>query len=419
MTSGAKTGAPVPGAGGESSDQGSFQRPIWDRGEPIDTQMLAFTIGDDWLQDRRLIDVDIRGSMAHARGLARAGLISPDDLRAIERGLEELLSAHRRGEWTVEPGDEDVHSAVERRLIERIGDSGKKLHTARSRNEQVALDLSLWLREAIDGTRARAARLIEACRVLPARVGALPLPGYTHLRRAMPSTVSDWIQAHAGALEIDSAHFDVARAYLRTCPLGSGAGYGVPVELDRAGTARELGFEGPTTPVTLVQHARGRAELAYVTALEQVALDAGKLVFDLWLFSTREFSFVKLPTALTTGSSMMPQKRNPDLLELARAHCRQVSADRQALLDVVRDLPSGYHRDFQLIKPPLFRAHDRLLPVLELSAKLLGALEFDAERLREACSDPDLRATERALERVRAGVPFRDAYREESRRSKS
>ncbi len=401
--------------GGEPAP--AFQRPIWDRGDEIDPDMLAFTIGDDWFHDRRLVEVDIRGSLAHARGLLRSGLIAATDLHAIETGLQALLESHRRGEWNVERADEDVHSAVERRLIEAIGDSGKKLHTARSRNEQVALDVRLWLRGAIVETWARVERVIEACRALDAREGNCALPGYTHLRRAMPSSFGAWIQAHAAALELDRHAFDLARAYVRSCPLGSGAGYGVPVALDREGTARELGFESVEEPVTLTQHSRGRAELAYLTALEQVALDLDKLMNDVWLYSTREFGFVRLPTSLTTGSSMMPQKRNPDLIELSRAHCRQVSADREALLETIRGLPSGYHRDFQLVKPPLFRGHDRLQPLLELAAKLLGALEIDRERANTACEDPALLATQRALEKVRAGIPFRDAYREESRRS--
>jgi argininosuccinate lyase len=394
-----------------------FHPPVWDRGDPIDAAMLAFTVGDDWLQDRRLVEHDLRGSLAHAEGLARAGWISAEDQRAISEGLERLLEGFRRGEWTVEPGDEDVHSAVERRLVEIAGDAGKRLHTARSRNEQIALDIRLWLREALDATRGALTNLADACVRLARRSGDLPLVGYTHLRRAMPSTVGDWARAHARALELDGAELDHAALRLRECPLGSGAGYGVPLALARAFVAESLGFERPEEPVTAVQHGRGRAELAYLTALEAIALDAGKLSQDLWLYSSAEFGYVRLPVELTTGSSLMPQKRNPDLLELARAHCRQVVADRAALLDVLRDLPSGYHRDFQLLKPPLFRAHDRLQGLLPLLARLLDTLELDEERLRASCADPSLRATERALERARAGLPFREAYREESRRA--
>jgi len=392
----------------------TFHKPLWDRGEAIDEGMLAFTIGDDWLQDRRLVEHDLRGSLAHAEGLHRSELLAAEDWQAIRAGLEELLEEFRAGAWTVEPGDEDVHSAVERRLVAKIGEAGKRLHTGRSRNDQVALDLRLWLRDAITQTSEGLTKVETACHDLDERWGALPLPGYTHLRRAMPSSIADWIGAHRFAFAEDRADLEGARRRIRLCPLGSGAGYGVPLPLVRDFTARALGFEGPEEPVTATQHGRGRAELAYLTALEGIALDLGKLAADLWLLSSEEFGFVELPAPFTTGSSMMPQKRNPDLLELVRAQSRQVVADRAALCDALRDLPSGYHRDFQLLKPPLFRAHDRIAAMLPLLARFLDALRFHGEKLRAAGSDPALRATERALTRAAAGETFRDAYRSEA-----
>jgi argininosuccinate lyase len=325
-----------------------------------------------------------------------------------------LLAQFRAGLRTVEPSDEDVHSAVERRLIDLVGEPGKRLHTARSRNEQVALDVRLWLRAAVAGTRAALLDLSQAFRERADREGALPLVGYTHLRRAMPSSVRDWALAHARAFEADAADLDACERRIAECPLGTGAGYGLPVALERELVARELGFARPEEPVTLTQHTRGRAELAYVTALEGAALDLEKLAADLWLWTTEEFGYATLPGELTTGSSLMPQKKNPDLVELVRAHARQVAADRAALAAVLHDLPTGYHRDFQLVKPPLFRAHDRVAAMLPLVARLVRTLAFDEPRLREAAADPALRATERALARARQGVPFRDAYRAES-----
>ncbi|MFN8178412.1 MAG: argininosuccinate lyase [bacterium] len=393
-----------------------FHAPVWDRGEPIDSDVLAFTIGDDPVQDRRLVEPEIEASLAHAEGLHRVGLLTDADADAIARGLEALRESFRRDEWTVETADEDVHSAVERRLIALVGEAGKRLHTGRSRNEQVAVDVRLWLREAVEETETRIEEAAAACRELAARHGDTPIPGYTHLRRAMPSTLRDWAEAHARAFEADAEELDGPRRRIRECPLGSGAGYGVPLPLDRAFVAERLGFDRPESPPTLVQHARARAELAYVTALEAVALDVGKLAFDLWLFSTREFGFFRLPIALTTGSSLMPHKRNPDVVELLRAHARATMADRTALLDVVRDLPSGYHRDFQLVKPPLFRAHDRMQAMLGVLTRLVSALEIDRDAMEQACADPALEATERVLERAKAGVPFRDAYRAEAER---
>ena len=201
----------------------------------------------------------------------------------------------------------------------------------------------------------------------------------------------------------------------RFCPLGSGSGYGIPLPLDRGFVAEQLGFDGPEEPVTAVQHGRGRPELAYLSALEGLAISLGKLAADLWLYSSAEFGFVVLPTEFTTGSSLMPQKRNPDLIELLRAQCRQVLADRAALLAVIQDLPSGYHRDFQLIKPPLFRGHDRALASVRITARLVPALQFDTETLQQAAADPQLAATAKALQAAaEGGQSFRSAYREEA-----
>jgi argininosuccinate lyase len=391
------------------------EKPIWDRGDPIDAEMLAFTVGDDWKMDRRLVLHELAGSRAHARALIQAGILSREDGQRILAGLDELERTHKAGEWTVEERDEDVHSALERHLISRIGEAGKRLHTGRSRNEQVALDVRLWLREASAETGRRLEGLIGSCEVFERAHGHLPLPGYTHLRRAMPSSVAEWIAAHRRAFELDREELAHARTRASRCPLGSGAGYGVPVALDRELEARELGFDGPEEPVTAVQHARGRAELAYLTALEALALDLGKLAADVWLFTSEEFGYLALPAEFTTGSSLMPQKRNPDAVELTRARCRAIVAARSELLDLLRDLPSGYHRDFQLIKPPLFRAHDSALALLSLWSRLLAVLRPDEPRLRAAAGDPALRATERVLAAVKEGATFRDAYRAESR----
>lgn len=386
-------------------------KPIWDRGEAVDAEMLAFTIGDDWRMDRELVAHDLRASLAHADALKRAKILDAAAHARIKTGLEELTREHAEGAWTVEPADEDVHSAVDRRLTERIGEDGKRLHTGRSRNEQVATAVRLWLRDAAATTGEGLRALIGALDTLVETRGALPLPGYTHLRRAMPSTVGDWAAAHAAAFRANLTDLDAAGERWRRCPLGSGSGYGLPLKLDRRFLARALGFAGPEEPITAVQHGRGRAELAYLTVLEGAGLDLGKLAADVWLYSSSEFGFLALPGAFTTGSSLMPQKRNPDLVELTRAHARHVAADRAALLAVLADLPSGYHRDFQLIKPPLFRAHARMAAMLPLWARFVVRLEWKEEALQAAAADPALQATARALAAAAQGVPFREAYR--------
>ncbi len=399
----------------ETPSDSSFHSPVWDRGESIDAEMMRFTIGDDWLMDQRLVEWDLRGSMAHVDGLLKAELISPEDHQVLAAGLETLLASWSAGEWNVEPGDEDVHSAVERRLTELVGEAGERLHTGRSRNDQVAVDMRLWLRAATRTTQVAVGEVCAAALGVAKETGSVPIPGYTHLRRGMPSSLGDWIGAHLSAFETSLLEFGPVEERISSCPLGSGAGYGIPLPLEREHVAQLLGFREPETPVTATQLFRGRAELSYLNALESLALDLEKLAADLWLFSSEEFGFVILPVELTTGSSLMPHKRNPDLIELVRGHCRQVSADRDSLRAVIAGLPSGYHRDFQLIKPPLFRAHDRVQACLGITGRLLRGLEFDREALERACEDPSLQVTRRALEKASEGQSFRDAYREESR----
>ena len=205
--------------------EASHHRPIWDKGGAIDAEMLRFTIGDDWLQDRRLVEVDIQGSLAHVAGLGRAGLLEDEDVRAIRAGLSELLQSFREGAWTLEPADEDVHSAVERRLIGLVGEPAKRMHLGRSRNDQVAVDVRLWLRGAVLSTRQGLERLIAACTALSERRGGVPLPGYTHLRRAMPSSVRDWAQGYRGAFEADRDDLRSCEARIARSPLGTGAGF--------------------------------------------------------------------------------------------------------------------------------------------------------------------------------------------------
>lgn len=393
-------------------------RPVWDRGDAIDAEMLAFTIGDDPHWDRRLVPFEITGSIAHVRGLARAKLITTDEARKLVETLQALGLSFAAGEWRIGATEEDVHSAVEFRVTKVLGDLGAKLHTGRSRNEEIALDMALWMRSARADVSALLTTLHAALTTRIANDGSIGIPGYTHLRRAMPSTIGDWLGAHARAFELDAQELEHSGLRSTRSPLGSGAGYGVPLALEREYVAELLDFEAPETPVTVVQHARGRAELSLLTALEAIALDVGKFAADLWLLTTQEFGFATLSVELTTGSSLMPHKRNPDLVELLRAHARGVVSERAQLLDVLRDLPTGYHRDFQLIKPPTFRAYDRICAMLPLVTKLITNFHIQTVALEDAMADPSLAATQRALEAAQRGVPFRHAYREESRASK-
>ena len=385
---------------------------LWDKGQPLDKLVEQYTVGDDPVLDLRLVSHDVAGSKAHARMLHSAGVFEEAELNSVLASLDTILEAHDRGEFTIHRQDEDVHTAIERVLVAQLGDVGKKIHTGRSRNDQVLTDLRLWQRDAVSELEAAVKGTAAAFCDFAERWGDIPLPGYTHLQRAMPSSVGSWARAYASVLMDNIELLRAAGALASSSPLGSAAGYGVPdvLRTDRAKTAQELGFARVQEPPEACQSSRGKAEATLLFALSQVAGDLSKCAWDLCLFVTVEFGFFELPVAFTTGSSIMPQKRNPDVLELTRGKAAIV---RSALLEVMQisaPLPSGYHRDLQLLKAPLFRGFDVTMSMLAVMARVLEGLEVNEDRCREAMS-PDLYATEEAYKLVRDGMPFREAYR--------
>ncbi len=383
---------------------------LWDKGAPLDARVLAYTAGEDHRLDDRLVPYDVRASIAHAGMLAARGLLDAADLAAIHAGLEALGEEHARGLWRVELADEDVHTALERRLTERIGPAGGRVHLGRSRNDQVLAALRLWMRDEATalaaGARAVAAALGE---VATAHAG-VALPGYTHLQPAMPSSVPLWAGGFAAELEDDAEGIEAARRRIEKNPLGSAAGYGAPgLELDREATRAALGFAAVHEPVTAVQLSRGKAEAGLLFETHLLTQDLGRLAADLVWYASKELGFVELPEAMTTGSSIMPQKRNPDLFELARAAGAVTLAALVETLALPAKLPSGYHRDLQRLKAPLFRACDLTRATCDLLAATLPALRFVPERI---ALPPELDAAEQAHRLVLAeGIPFREAYR--------
>ena len=383
---------------------------LWDKGAPLDERVLRFTAGEDFNLDERLIAYDIRASIAHAEMLHDRGLLAQADLEAIRGGLTALGEAHAQAQWHVELADEDGHTALERRLIERIGPAGGRVHLGRSRNDQVLTALRLYLREAVEELSAGAISVAEALERLGAREQTTALPGYTHMQQAMPSSVPLWADGFAAEIRDDAEALRHVHRRLGRNPLGSAAGYGTPgLPLDREATREKLGFASVQEPVTAVQLSRGKAEaelLFHVTVLLQ---DAGRLAADVLLFYTEEFGFVRLPEAFTTGSSIMPQKRNPDVFELIRGRSATAQACLLEALAICAKLPSGYQRDLQLLKFPLFRAIDLALETLGILPGALDALSFRTERIR---LDPAIHAAEEANRLVvREGIPFREAYR--------
>jgi argininosuccinate lyase len=383
---------------------------LWDKGLPLDERILRFTAGEDHRLDERLVEYDARASIAHARMLEKQNLLDAAAAQAICAGLEALAAAHAAGEWSIELVDEDVHSALERRLTERIGEAGGRVHLGRSRNDQVLVALRLYLRDAIGALAAGADEVTAALERVAVEQGTLALPGYTHMQPAMPSSVALWARGFAAELADDRAAILRVRARTELNPLGSAAGYGVPnLPLDREATRAALGFERIHEPVTAVQLSRGKAEAALVFEIAVLLGDLGRLAADLLLFYTSEFAYVALPPEMTTGSSIMPQKRNPDVFELVRGAAATATGALQEILGLTAKLTSGYHRDLQRLKAPLFRSIDLGVDVLAIMAHALPNVRFRPENITLG---PELYAAEQANELVvKQGLPFREAYR--------
>ena len=384
---------------------------LWQKGAGADDWVTRFTVGDDPAWDTRLLPYDAMGTRAHAAALLSIGLLTVDEDAAIAAVLDDVRAEALAGTLVVRVEDEDCHTVIERVLTERLGDVGKKIHAGRSRNDQVLVALRLWLRDALAAVAGEAAGACEALiEIAEAQDGRL-MPGYTHGQRAMPTTVGLWAAGYAELLADDLVGLAEARDRANVSPWGSAAGYGVPhLDLPRDAVAADLGFRGVQRHVTAVQLSRGKLEAAVVHALVQMGLTANRLASDLVQFASAEFGFVALPAAYTTGSSIMPQKRNPDVLELARATAHRLTAELHLLLTLPANLPGGYHRDLQLTKEAAMRATLASIDLFTAVRHVLPGLRFVPERLDAALS-PDLFATADALRRVQAGTPFRDAYR--------
>lgn len=383
---------------------------LWDKGEALDQRVLRYTAGEDHILDARLVPYDVSASIAHASMLCEQQLISRADFKAIRQGLEALERSHADGEWEIGLEDEDVHTALEALLTAAVGEAGKKVHLGRSRNDQVLAALRLYLLDVTDDLEAAVSGLADALGELGAREQDTTLPGYTHMQQAMPSSVPLWAEAFAAELLDDADGIVAARRRISKNPLGSAAGYGTPgLPIDRESTRKQLGFDSIHDPVTAVQLSRGKAEAGLVFELCLLMQDLGKLAADLLLFYTQEFAFVELPENLTTGSSIMPQKRNPDVLELVRASTATLQAALAEILGIATKLGSGYQRDLQRIKPPLFRAIDLTLDSSAIMTHMIRGVSFIPENID---LDESIYAAGHANRLVlEEGISFRDAYR--------
>lgn len=382
---------------------------LWQKsGTRTDERIMRFLAGDDVVLDREFMLHDIAASKAHVGGLARIGIVSAQESVGIMRELDVLAADFSEGRFVLDERFEDGHSAIEARLTERLGDAGRKVHTGRSRNDQILVATRLWLkdklRELVETTRAAA----KVCLDRAARE-SLPLPGYTHLQRAVVSSTALWFAGFAEAFIDDAQRASDTLAWIDANPLGTAAGYGVNLDLDRDHTTQALGFARLQINPVYAQLSRGKFEIAALDALGAAVLDLRRLAWDLSLFTTAEFAFVTLPAEYTTGSSIMPNKRNPDVVELMRASYASVAAARTEIEQLL-SLPSGYQRDLQFSKGALFHGFTRGLAALSLLPDLLARFEWNPASMRAAI-ESSMYATDFAIEQAVAGVPFREAYR--------
>jgi argininosuccinate lyase len=386
-----------------------MSQPLWQKSDSkVDARIMRFLAGNDVVLDREFFLHDIKASEAHVQGLAHIGVVSQTEVDAIVRELAVLADDFSAGRFVLDERFEDGHSAIEARLTERLGDAGRRVHTGRSRNDQILVATRLWLKEQL----ATLAQLnAEIARVCLDRAGtdSLPLPGYTHLQRAVVSSTGMWFAGFAEGFIDNATRAHDTAAWIDSNPLGTAAGYGVNLPLDRAYTTKALGFGRMQVSPIYAQLSRGKFEMAALEALASALLDLRRLAWDLSLFTTAEFGFVSLPSEYTTGSSIMPNKRNPDVVELLRASYASVAAARTEIEQLL-SLPSGYQRDLQFSKGSLFHGFTQGLGALALVPDLLARMNWNEAAMRAAI-EPAMYATDVAIEQAAAGVPFRDAYR--------
>ncbi len=384
---------------------------LWQKGYRVNEQVERFEAAQNSMLDSRLIRHDVWGSLAHIAMLQHIGVLTEAEHEILKKALCDILALEARDEFIVRPADEDVHTSIENFLSSVAGNAGKKIHMARSRNDQVLVDLRLYGKEQLHIVAAKLSTLIATLLDFAQSHLDIPMPGYTHMQRAMLSSVGLWAASFAEALLDDERLLATAYVLNDQSPLGSAAGYGVPLPIDRQLSADLLGFSRVQNNVIYVQNSRGKIEAAIVQALSQIMLDLSKFAQDVLLFTTAEYGFFQVPQELCTGSSIMPQKRNLGIMELVRARTQTMFALQQQILGIVSGLPTGYNMDYQETKRPFMEALDLVQESLDITALVVGNLTVNTEQLLAACTF-ELFAADRAYELAAASnIPFRDAYR--------
>ena len=384
---------------------------LWNKGFEPDQLIERFTVGRDRELDLRLARYDVQGSMAHIKMLQKIGLLTKEELDQLLPALQEIADSIERGEFVIEDGVEDVHSQVEFLLTSKLGDVGKKIHSGRSRNDQVLVDLKLFFRDELKNIAAAVDRLFKRLQTLSEEHKDKLMPGYTHLQVAMPSSFGLWFGAYAEALTDDMQMVVAAHRVANQNPLGSAAGYGSSFPLDREMTTELLGFANPHYNVVAAQMSRGKTERAVAMAVASVASTLGHFAMDVCMWMCNNFSFVKFPDELTTGSSIMPHKKNPDVFEIMRGRCNRLQSLPNELTILTANLPLGYNRDLQLMKDIMFPATTDLIDCLDIADFMLQHIEVKDHILDDSRYDY-IFTVEDVNRLVLQGVPFRDAYKQ-------
>ncbi|MFT5162340.1 MAG: argininosuccinate lyase [Alteromonadaceae bacterium] len=386
--------------------------PIWQKSakSTIDDTIMDFMAGDDVILDQQLIKYDIQASKAHVKGLQSIKILGQNEAQQLISQLDELQLAINNGTFVLDNRFEDCHSAIEFYLVDKLGELGKKVHTGRSRNDQILVATRLFMKDALKTAISHTKEAVNACLDQAKTNESVTMPGYTHMQRAVPSSAGMWFGSFGEAMIDNLMTLNATLKLIDANPLGSAAGYGVNLPLDRDLTTKELEFARMQLNPIYCQNSRGKFEIAMLGALSQCLLDIRRYCWDLSLFTTQEFDFVRLPDEMTTGSSIMPNKRNPDLIELMRASYSPVQGAMVELQSLL-SLPSGYQRDLQLSKGPLLRAVKTALQTMMLFPQVVKGSQFKTQQLNDAIDTP-MYATDFAVELAAKGVPFRDAYQQ-------
>jgi len=383
---------------------------LWQKNSHVAASVESFTIGNDQAMDLYLAQYDVLGSIAHATMLSEVGLLTPDEKLQIKNTLIKIYECIEAGQFKLDAGVEDIHSQVEILLTQELGDIGKKIHSARSRNDQVLVDLKLFLRAEIISLSKAVQSFFDVLQNKSEAHKNDLLPGYTHLQLAMPSSFGLWLGAYAESLVDDMTMLQAAFTVVNKNPLGSAAGYGSSFPINRTRTTELLGFETLNYNVVYAQMGRGKAERITATAMANIADTLAKLSMDACLFLNQNFGFISFPEELTTGSSIMPHKKNPDVFELIRSHCNRIKALPNEIMMMTTNLPSGYHRDLQLLKEHLFPAFIQLRSCIEMAALMIQHMEVKKDLLEDV-KYQYLFSVEEVNKLVLSGMPFRDAYK--------